>query len=555
MAAAVLLGYVSAPHARLVLGASPADGTIPGAFHVHTNRSDGRGSPSDVAAAAARAGLRFVILTDHGDATRAPDPPTYRSGVLCLDGVEISTNGGHYIAVDMPASPYPLGGEVRAVVEDVERLGGFGVIAHPVSPRSELKWNDWNLTVDAMELVNLDTSWRLRLRRPGFQSRLELLGALFAYPFRGEESIANLLATAPESFDRYQSLAARDHVVALAGADGHASLGLRGADPGVGRYSLPFPGYETVFRTMSLRVEPAAPLSGDPAADAVILVDSIRAGRVYTVVDGLASPPSFSFTASRGNEMVGAGEELLDGDAFTLHVRSNAPQTFTTRIWKDLRVLAAGNRDGQLSVVASGPGVYRAEIRAADRPGAPLWILSNPIYVRGADVVAEAPTTSAVDVRRFDGQSLWRTETDATSLVAFDPLPDPSESGGVITFSLGGGAPRGQFAAIALDTSAGLDPFDHLVFTARADQPMRVSVQVRAAVDPSSDDRWQRSVFVDATEREYLVPLREMTPVGETTSREPPLDRLHSVLFVVELTNTRPGSEGQIWLRRVRAQR
>src|SRR6516162_7307713 len=105
-------------------------------IHVHTNRSDGLSSPDEIAAAAARAGLKFVVFTDHGDATRKPDPPRYLSGVLCLDGVEISTTGGHYIALDMPASPYPLGGEPRDVVDDVKRMGGFGIVAHPDSPRT-----------------------------------------------------------------------------------------------------------------------------------------------------------------------------------------------------------------------------------------------------------------------------------------------------------------------------------------------------------------------------------------------------------------------------------
>ena len=36
-------------------------------------RSDGHGDKPAVAAAAARAGLKFVILTDHGDGTRPPD--------------------------------------------------------------------------------------------------------------------------------------------------------------------------------------------------------------------------------------------------------------------------------------------------------------------------------------------------------------------------------------------------------------------------------------------------------------------------------------------------
>ena len=68
--------------------------SLAGAFHVHTNRSDGGSSPNDIARAASEAGLRFLVFTDHGDGTRVPDPPQYRSGVLTFDGVEISTNGG-----------------------------------------------------------------------------------------------------------------------------------------------------------------------------------------------------------------------------------------------------------------------------------------------------------------------------------------------------------------------------------------------------------------------------------------------------------------------------
>ena len=140
-----------------------ADGTIPGAIHIHTKRSDGRGTVDEIAAAAARAGLKFIVFTDHGDATRAPDPPAYRAGVLCLDAVEISTAGGHYIALDMPQAPYPLAGQARDVVEDVTRLGGFGIAAHPDSPKPQLRWREWTAPFDAIEFVNPDTSWRQRI--------------------------------------------------------------------------------------------------------------------------------------------------------------------------------------------------------------------------------------------------------------------------------------------------------------------------------------------------------------------------------------------------------
>src|SRR5712671_780210 len=138
----VLLVFASLPQPHASLTGPEPDGTVAGAFHVHTTRSDGRSTPDEIAAAASRAGLKFVVFTDHGDGTRTPDAPVYRSGVLCLDGVEVSTTGGHYIALEMPPSPYPLGGEPRDVVEDVKRLGGFGIAAHPDSPKAELRWRE-----------------------------------------------------------------------------------------------------------------------------------------------------------------------------------------------------------------------------------------------------------------------------------------------------------------------------------------------------------------------------------------------------------------------------
>src|SRR5262245_33518709 len=104
-AAVVLFLLVTRPPAPAITApAAPADigrRTIRGAYHVHTTTSDGNAGRHEIAQAAARAGLRFVIFTDHGDGTRAPVPPEYVGTVLCLDGVEISTNGGHSVALDM----------------------------------------------------------------------------------------------------------------------------------------------------------------------------------------------------------------------------------------------------------------------------------------------------------------------------------------------------------------------------------------------------------------------------------------------------------------------
>src|SRR5207247_824676 len=218
-AAAGALVIATIAPARLTL--TPwSDGTIPGGLHIHTSRSDGRSGPDEIAAAAARAGLKFVVFTDHGDGTRAPDPPAYRSGVLCLDGVEISTTGGHYAALDMPAAPYPLGGEARDVVEDIRRLGGFGIAAHPDSPKPELKWREWTAPFDGLEVVNPDTSWREWMQAGGWRPKLRLIDALLTYPVRAPETIASLIQP-PGMTYQWAALAQRRRVAIVAGTDAH----------------------------------------------------------------------------------------------------------------------------------------------------------------------------------------------------------------------------------------------------------------------------------------------------------------------------------------------
>ena len=221
--AAGLAVVLTLPHGRVRLQPSRGPEAAPvvaGAFHIHTIHSDGTGTPDEIAAAAARAGLEFVVFTDHGNGTRAPAPPQYRSGVLCLDGVEIATTGGHYIAVDAGRAPYPLGGEARDVVEDVARLGGFGIAAHPDSPHPLQQWREWTAPFDALEWLNADSSWR--------DERLPRLGLTVAgYPFRPVEVTGSVLDRPDTLLARWDMLTRRRRVVAVAGADAHARLGFR----------------------------------------------------------------------------------------------------------------------------------------------------------------------------------------------------------------------------------------------------------------------------------------------------------------------------------------
>jgi hypothetical protein len=554
VAAVAVFAWQTFPPRQTRLPPSFDDGTIPGSLHIHSTRSDGRGSVDDIARAAAAAGLKFIVVTDHGDGTRAPDLPAYRDGVLCLDAVEISTAGGHYVALDLPKAPYPLGGEARDVVEDVKRLGGFGIAAHPDSPKTELSWRGWTTPFDGIEFLNPDTSWRQQIT-PAFNGRAALPTPLlweriFSYPFRPAESIAGLIQPT-RILDKWATVARQRPVVIVAGADAHAQIALRSADPVETRAAIPIPAYDVSFRVLTVRVRVDRPLSGDAAADAALVVRAIRAGHLYNAVDGVATPPALEFTASNGAGMARAGDTLSASGETTLRVRSNAPPSFTTTVWNGDTAVASDRRAQDFTVTepAGHGGVYWVEIRADSAARRVPWITSNPIYVRATDAVAKTAGRPAATERQPllgpGARATWRAEYDPTSIAALD-FPAMAEAGASqarLRFGLASGPAAGQFAAVAVDLTTGIGLADRVTFAARAEQPMRVSVQLR-----SERGRWQRSVYVDTTDQERTVFFDELTPVGNADSPRPPRAEIRGLLFVVDAVHTKPGTSSRLWI-------
>src|SRR5450756_154507 len=198
---------------------------------------------------------------------------------------------------------------------------------------------------DAIELLNPDTSWRILAEQAGWRPKWRLLEALIDYPVRPAEVIASLIQPTA-ALSSWEALAQRRRVITIAGADAHAKLAPRNADPGDSRFSLPFPSYESSFRVLSVRVRPDQPLTGSAAADARLLMRAIRAGHLHTAIDGVATPPSFEFSATNARGTVREGDELGLGGPVSLRIRSNAPAGFTTIVHEGRRVVASQS-DGQ----------------------------------------------------------------------------------------------------------------------------------------------------------------------------------------------------------------
>jgi hypothetical protein len=466
--------------------------TASGAFHIHTDRSDGAGDRASIAAAAARAGLKFAIFTDHGDGTRPPARPEYLSGVLCIDGVEISTNGGHYVAIDIPVAPYPLGGEASAVIEDVARLGGFGIAAHPDHPKATLAWTAWDVPLDGIEWLNADSEWR-------DETPMELAKLLLAYPARPAPALAYVFDRPVATLERWDQLSRARPVVALAAIDAHGGARRRSAEEDGSTFGVG-PGYEASFTSLSNRVLLDRPLTGDAGTDARLVLAAVRQGRVYSVVDAIAR------------------NVVLDRGAGGMAAWS----------------LASAPIAGASPVVVTDGERRRLEIHAPHSPGTPPvpWVLSNwtgPVAAEAVAPVASLPVTT----RALAIASEWRVEKD--------PASSGRVSGGgavaTLEFKLRADARASQFVAAVADLAPS-QAYARLRFRGRADRPMRVSVQLRLG-----QQRWVRSVYLSPDDRDVEIAIKDLRPAEPTTSA-PRLSDARSILFVVDLVNARPGDAG-----------
>jgi hypothetical protein len=525
VSAVAVFVYATLPPRAVRLDAALPPTIVSGAYHIHSNRSDGSGSVDEIAAAAHDAGLAFVILTDHGDGTRPVLPPAYRDGVLVIDAVELNTNAGHLVALGLAdASPYPMAGPPADVLEDVHRRGGFGIVAHPDSPRPDLQWRAWNVAYDGVEWLNADSEWR-------DESALRLTGVGLRTLVRAPETIASLFQRPTTTLRRWDSVSRRRPVVGLAGLDAHANL-------------LGHPRYADMFRVLTQDLILDEPLSGDASRDATAVIEALRRGRTYAVVTAFAGPAALSFTAEGAGQTLRMGDQAPAAGALTWTAAIAGAPNARLVLLADGRQIAAGRGSLRYSGPAD-PGAYRVE---AEFPGFAMpWVVSNPIYVgdlagAGAADITMPPSPSPVDLTTAPG---WRVEHDATSTGTIERDGDGFRA----HFVIGGGTPAGQYVAFAVPVE-NRDGMDRIQLRAHSDRPMRVSVQVRLP-GPTGGQRWRRSMYVDGTDRLLVLPLASFEPADRQTSQKPIVSLVEELLVVVDTLNTLPGTHGTIWISAV----
>lgn len=100
-------------------------------IHVHTNRSDGAGTPEDVIKQAKKIGLDGIAITDHDTfdgyfIAKKYCPENFK----IIPGIEITSQEGHILCLDATPAIDPLTPAVE-VIEKIHASGGIAIAAHP----------------------------------------------------------------------------------------------------------------------------------------------------------------------------------------------------------------------------------------------------------------------------------------------------------------------------------------------------------------------------------------------------------------------------------------
>jgi hypothetical protein len=367
------------------LAGTPSHGERVGVIHVHTNASCGSGSLPEIIATARSANLSFLTVTDHNITmaqaeVAAADPPDF----AVIDGEEVSTSSGHFLALGLDDS-WPRGGsrDARSLMASTRRAHAVNFIAHPYGLHD--RWRDWGATdYDGIEIFNDDAVWREN-------TVVDIAIAVLMYPVNQRLALLRLARTPQENFAKWDELLEQRPVAGICGSDAHANII-------VGQKSIAkFPSYLSVFSLARQHVLLGDHAGVDPdRASADQILSAIKAGNSFCAIDAISPAEGFTQTVtssgsdshSSAGAMVtaGPGEAITWSPDAVLHVKvpENA-EIPRLRVIRDGQV-AAEQETRSLDLKLPGPGRYRTEAYLR-QPGLTgwqrwtLWIFANPVYV------------------------------------------------------------------------------------------------------------------------------------------------------------------------------
>ena len=334
-----------------------------GVVHIHTKFSDGTGTVETIANAAKRAGLKWIIITDHNSMEAKEG---FYSGVCVIKGEEITPkNANHYLALDIKTAIMPSESP-NDNIQQVINQGGFGYCAHPdesskrKNKYKELVWTDKSVYYSGIEIWNWFSSWA-----DGFNDK-NFFTQLYGYLFK------NKIVQEPksETLDWWDEVNNREQKIinGIFGTDAHALK--------YKKYILPvlvFP-YAFMFNTLANIVLLEEELSSDFEIAKSQILSALRHGKNYMINRQRFDRHDFEFYIKNDNGIAFCGESIEKNENTTLYL--NLPFKSDINLFKDGKLIEKTSSD-YLQYKIMSVGKYRIEVRNKGK----VCMFSNPILV------------------------------------------------------------------------------------------------------------------------------------------------------------------------------
>lgn len=341
----------------------------PGAIHIHTKYSDGTSSIEDIVKYAKKAGLNWIIITDHNNIEGLKNGKEgYYDDVCVLVGTEISPGkSNHYLALDV----YEEISEELAPAEFIKKvndLGGFGFVAHPdeKTPRENnypaLRWEDWSINgFQGLEIWNYMSDWVDTLNE---KNKLKKF-------LRPQSTLQGPTLNVMKWWDDLNNKNGKI-VPAIAGLDVHAF------EYKYFGFNLKVFPYDKSFKTLKNWIHTDGLLSKDFETAKKQIYSALKAGNNMMINHALGTPKNLVFTAIKREDQryikAVVGEFLEIEDSFFINIE--LPEACDIKLYKNGELLKQQYTD-KLKTDLEDPGSYRFEAHKNNQH----WILSNPIRV------------------------------------------------------------------------------------------------------------------------------------------------------------------------------
>lgn len=358
---------------------------VSGVTHVHSTYSDGGGTIEEIAESANKAGLDFVIITDHNDSrSRKEQKEKIYGNTDVFIEMEASSTPGHTI-IFFSETPYVNLNDLAITFKSDDRLflkevdpDFFSIVAHPSNLKMPWKGKEEYIQ-DGLEVFNLDSMWQ----RNVVDSIPHFMVTAFFYALNPYVGYSRVLDTYGPDFNLWDRLNQKKwgHFATF-GHDTHSLVKLSDS------FKFRWPSYLNNFRVASNVVLLKEPAKADFISRKKQIYHSIREGRLVVNFQ-LYYPFHNIWKIECPKNTYYSGDHVKESHCkHVFELPADFPYTADILLNKNGRKMAEWSNVKKVEQEVSGKGFYRAEIWISLKTRFAIGLdrkvpyqFYNPIYV------------------------------------------------------------------------------------------------------------------------------------------------------------------------------